>query len=432
MQARVRKRDSFNAELSLPGDKSISHRALIMASLAKGTSRVTNFLPSQDCLSTMDCLMSLGVEMRAEREDVVIVEGKGPEGMTEPENVLDAGNSGTTIRLLSGILSGLPFFSCISGDESLRSRPMRRVVEPLSLMGANIWGRHEGKFAPLAILGGCLSAIEYAMPVASAQVKSAILLAGLHAQGKTVVREPAPTRDHTERMLWSMGAKMEVAPGVVSIHGGQTLKACDFPIPGDLSSAAYLLAISAILPDSSVLIRQVGVNATRRGFLDLLARMGAKVEVRGERMNSFSEPVADLALSTSQLQGIEVKGDIIPRVIDELPLLAVVATQARGETVVRDAQELRVKESDRIGAIVGVLSRMGADIEERADGFIIRGPCRLKGAVCESLRDHRIAMSAAVAGMIAEGETMVLDAESVEVSFPNFWQVIGLAEEDLR
>jgi len=345
----------------------------------------------------------------------------GEEGLREAEDMLDAGNSGTTMRLLTGLLAAQPFFSVLTGDESLRSRPMDRIIMPLRLMGANIWGRKGDSVAPLAIRGGNLKGIDYRLPVASAQVKSALLIAALFAQGSTTVEEPAPSRDHTERFLKAMGANLECEGCRITVFPSPaSLTAIDVRVPGDISSAAFWLVAGAIHPDASIRVLNTGMNPTRTGVLEVLQAMGAKLEVKNERSEG-GEPVADLRVESSQLIATCVEGEIIPRLIDEIPAIAVAACLAKGTTVIRDAAELRVKESDRISTTVQELSKLGARIEQLPDGMVIHGGGELRGGRCDSHQDHRLAMTLAVAGLVAEGETIVENAEVVEVSYPGFW-----------
>lgn len=406
-----------------PGDKSISHRVAIFNSLAKGVARITNFAPGQDCAATLRCLRALGVSIEQDGPDTLTVYGRGG-ALDEPADVLNAGNSGTTMRLLAGVLAGQPFLSILTGDRSLRSRPMDRVIKPLVEMGAQIWGREGNRLAPLAIRGGHLQGISYTLPVASAQVKSCILLAGLFAQGETVVVEPAPTRDHTERLFQAMGASL-VRDGLTVRLTPSALTAKDIWVPGDLSSAAYWLVAAACHPQARITLRGVGINPTRTGILDALRQMGARLEILNPREEG-GEPVADITASSSTLEAIVIQGDMVPRIIDEIPVLAVAACCARGTTLIRDAQELRVKESDRIATTVRELRRMGADIEELPDGMRIRGPVRLQGATCRSYGDHRLAMALGVAGLLASGETVVQGAECAAVSYPSFWDHMAL------
>ncbi len=424
MEITVRSACRIDGSISLPGDKSISHRAVILASIAEGKSRVENFLPSQDCLSTLECMRALGVEITGLDNTTLEIVGVGRGGLKESSDVLDAGNSGTTIRLLSGLLAGQPFFSVLSGDGSLRRRPMRRIIEPLRMMGAHITGRDQDRFAPIAITGAHLKGIEYNMKVASAQVKSAILLAGLYAQGQTVVREPAASRDHTERIMQFMGKALNISEEGIAIEGGGSLQGREVVIPGDISSAAYFLVAATIIGNSRLVLQGVGVNPTRAGILKALKKMGGQISSIDERMIS-NEPIADMEVQSALLHGTEISGEMIPRLIDELPVLAVAATQAVGTTIIRDAAELRVKETDRIRAMARQLSGMGANIEEKEDGWVIEGPTPLRGARCLSHGDHRIAMAMAVAGLIARGETYIRGAECVDISFPGFLSEIA-------
>lgn len=406
--------------LTVPGDKSISHRAVMLGALADGGTRITGFLTGEDCLSTIGCFRKMGVPIDL-REQEVIVHGVGLHGLREPNGPLYTGNSGTTTRLLSGILAAQPFPVSLSGDASIEKRPMGRIITPLREMGAHIDGR-EGKFCPLSITPAALHGITYQMPVASAQLKSAILLAGLYADGPTTVIEPYPSRDHTERMLRALGAQVESDGCRVTIHAPQALKAADVDVPGDISSAAFFLVAGAIIPGSELTIQNVGVNPTRDGVLDALRAMGADITLSNRR--GGTEPVADLTVRSSALHGIEIAGSLIPRLIDELPVLAVAAAFAKGETVIRDAQELKVKESNRIAAMVSELSRAGADCAETEDGMIIRGGKPLHGAAFESCGDHRIAMSMAVLALGAEGESEIQDPEVTAISYPGFFDTL--------
>ena len=419
MELVLEKVNQLKGNIFVPGDKSISHRSLILGSIAQGETRVYNLLNSLDCLRTLDCMQALGVKIELDVDNSVNIKGKGLYGLQEPKDILDVGNSGTTIRLLTGLLSGQNFYSVLNGDNSIRKRPMKRVAQPLRLMGADIWGREDGHFAPLSIRGSKLNPFQYTLPVASAQVKSALLLAGLYATGETVIREPLSTRDHTERMLEIMQADIKISPPEIKIKGGTELRSTDIFIPGDISSAAYFIAAASILRDSQIVIKQVGVNPTRTGIIEILKKMGTKIDILNYQIKS-NEPQADLMIEYSKLKGVEIKKENVPFLIDELPLIAVVATQAQGKTVVSGARELRVKESDRIKAIVSELKKMGADIEEEEDGFTVNGPTRLQGAVCESYNDHRIAMSLAVAALLAEGKTVIKNSECIDISFPGF------------
>ncbi|MDP2945638.1 MAG: 3-phosphoshikimate 1-carboxyvinyltransferase [Atribacterota bacterium] len=419
MELVFEKINKLKGNIAVPGDKSISHRSLILGSICQGETRVYNLLNSLDCLRTLECMQALGVKIELDKDNSVNIKGKGLYGLQEPKAILDVGNSGTTIRLLTGLLSGQNFYSVLNGDNSIRKRPMKRVVQPLLLMVADIWGREDGHFAPLSIKGSQLNSFQYTLPVASAQVKSALLLAGLYTTGETVIIEPLSIRDHTERMLETMQADIKISPPEVKIKGGTELRSTDIFIPGDISSAAYFIAAASILRDSQIIIKQVGVNPTRTGIIEILKKMGTKIDILNYQIKS-NEPRADLKIGYSELKGIEIKEEMVPLLIDELPLIAVVATQAQGKTLVSGARELRVKESDRIKAIVSELKKMGADIEEEEDGFTVNGPTRLQGAVCESYNDHRIAMSLAVAALLAEGKTVIRNSECIDISFPGF------------
>ncbi len=413
----VAKSGPLHGRVSVPGDKSISHRVALLGAMAEGETVARGFLVADDCLRTLAAVEALGCQVHRDG-DVVIVRSDGYPAWRQPADVLDLGNSGTTMRLLLGALAGRPFSVTLDGDESLRRRPMDRVAVPLGMMGARVEGRGQRCLPPVTITGGPLRAIEYEMPIASAQVKSAILLAGLQATGTTTVVEPAPSRDHTERMLRLFGAMVLQAYPKVAVTGPQCLRACEVHVPGDISSAAYFIAAALLVPGSEVTVEGVGVNPTRTGFLDILELMGARVERLDPRQDA--EPVADLHITAHDLHGAEIGGELIPRAIDELPLVAVLATQAEGETTVRDAAELRVKESDRIAAMARGLRAMGADIEEREDGWVIRGPRRLHGVSIDAAFDHRVAMSFAVAGLVAEGETIIDGADAIATSFPDF------------
>jgi 3-phosphoshikimate 1-carboxyvinyltransferase len=419
MRIAVEKASTLKGQTKVPGDKSISHRAVMLGALADGTTEVSGFLPGADCQSTIRVFRQLGVKIEEISPTHLLVHGAGLNGLKEPEDVLDVGNSGTTIRLLLGILAGQPFHATLTGDSSIRRRPMGRVAIPLRQMGAQIDGRDRGKLAPLSIRGGNLSAIRYEVPMASAQVKSCILLAGLYAEGTTGVKEPTLTRDYTERMLRAFSVDVFEDDGFVCVRGGSHLQATEVIVPGDPSSAAFPLVAACLLAGSEILIENVGVNRTRTGLMDALVKMGAEIRLENERTLS-GEAVADLLVKGTRLHGAEFGGEMIPRMIDEIPILAVAATQAEGRTVIRDAAELRVKESDRLHTITTELRKMGACIEETEDGLIIEGPTPLKGATCESYHDHRIGMALAVAGSLAEGTTIIRDCESVDVSFPGF------------
>lgn len=410
----------LHGTVRVPGDKSISHRAVMFGAVADGPTVVQGFLMGEDCLRTVDCFRKMGVSISTPSASEMRIEGRGWEGLQEPAEVLDVGNSGTTIRLLLGILAGRPFHAVLQGDASIARRPMKRVVEPLRAMGARIDGRQDGQYTPLAVRGGGLVGRGWSSPVASAQVKSAVLLAGLQAEGTTTFLEPSLSRDHTERMLSAFGVTLRREGTMVSVEGGQRLQGgVSLRIPGDISSAAYFLAAATLVPGSRLILKEVGVNPTRTGLLDVLAAMGGKVEMV-ERQMWGGEPVADLYVEASPLQATTVEGDLVPRLIDEIPVIAVLATQAEGTTVIRDAQELRVKETDRIATVSRFLTDMGARVEPTDDGMIIHGPTPLKGAVVDTAGDHRIGMAAYVAGLIAEGTTRILRAEAINVSFPDF------------
>lgn len=419
--------------LSVPGDKSISHRAALLAAIAEGESTVHGFLLGGDCLATLGCLRAMGVDI----QDVLPnpspgdsalspgttnlkIQGVGLSGLHEPLAPLDCVNSGTTMRLLAGLLAGQAFFSVLTGSQQLLRRPMGRVVEPLRQMKAHIYGRQGGKLAPLAIQGGSLVGLDYVLPVASAQVKSAVLLAGLYADGLTIVREPGPARDHSERMLRAVGAPVQVYGSTIIVERPKRpLHPLHLTVPGDMSSAAFLIAAGLLVPGAQVTITGVGVNPRRTGLLDILVAMGGDVRMQNEREEA-GEPVADLIARHSRLQGTQIGGDLIVRAIDELPVLAVVASQAAGPTLVQDAGELRVKETDRIATLAQELRKLGARIEERPDGFVVEGPTPLRSAPVQSHGDHRLAMALAVAGLAGSGPVLVEDAACMADSFPGF------------
>ena len=425
MELRVRTAGSLCGRIRVPGDKSITHRAFILGSLAKGNSRITGALSGRDCLATTECLRSLGATIERQSETDFLVQGRGLGGLREPQDVLDCRRSGTTMRLLMGVLAGQPFTTFLSGDEQLRRRPMARIAKPLRQMGAIVLGREDGQYAPLSIRGGMLRSITWDLPVASAQVKSAILLAGLYAEGRTVVREPGSARDHTERMLSASGAPISVEGNVISLEGPiPSLDTLDLIIPGDFSSAAYFLAAGCLVPNSRVTAEGVGINPTRTGFLDILASMGANLQV-GNRREVNGEPVADVVAQTSELGGVQAGGDLIPRAIDEFPLVALAATQARGQTTIRDAAELRVKETDRIATTVEELRKLGARISAKPDGFVVEGPSRLVGTDVDSHGDHRLAMMLAMGGLAAIGDTRIRNADCIGDSFPGFERILA-------
>lgn len=413
----------LRGELVVPGDKSISHRSIMFASLAKGESRVRGLLRGEDCLATLCAFQQMGVSVEERSDGELIIQGCGIDGLREPADVIDCGNSGTTIRLLSGILAAQPFYSVLTGDQYLRRRPMGRVIEPLATMGARIFGRDGNKKAPLTILGGGLRPSDYQSPVASAQVKSAVLLAGMQIEGTTTVYEPHLSRDHSERMLKYFGAKIEPIAGGARVTGPALLEGREVEVPGDISSAAFFLVAGLIVPGSELLLRNVGVNPTRSGIIDILQQMGGSIELLNPRELS-GEPVADLLVRSSDLKGIEIGGDLVPRAIDEFPVVSVAAACADGTTTIRDARELRVKETDRIAAMCDTLGTLGALIEPLDDGMRITGSQPLRGGRVNSSGDHRIAMSMAVAALGAGGEVVIEDTGCTATSFPNFWELL--------
>ncbi|MCI0695637.1 3-phosphoshikimate 1-carboxyvinyltransferase [candidate division KSB1 bacterium] len=426
---------TIRGRLTVPGDKSISHRALMLGAIAEGETRIRGLAPGEDVRSTLSCLRQLGVSIQEQKGETV-VQGCGVAGLQKPAGLLDAGNSGSTMRLLSGILATQPFTTTISGDASLCRRPMRRIIEPLTQMGATITAQANG-CAPLTICGGKLRGIHYTLPVASAQVKSCLLFAGLGAEGETVVEEPLPTRDHTERLLRKMGYDLQMANGKIrlmpdsstssalvhSIRGRLRPSIASVFVPGDFSSAAFFLAAALLLPESELIIESVGLNPTRTAFLDFAKEMGAAIEIANIKNESY-EPVADLVVRHQPLHGVNISGKRIPQLIDEIPILAILATQAEGETRIRDAKELRVKESDRIAALAYNLRAMGATVEELPDGLVITGPTRLHGAEIDSYGDHRIAMAFAIAGLLADSPTTIRGAECADISFPGFFEIL--------
>ena len=412
-------RTSLEGQVKVPGDKSISHRAVMFGSIANGVTRIENFLPGEDCLSTISCFRQLGVEIVQNGSDVTVT-GKGTAGLRQPQETLYVGNSGTTIRLMMGILSGLPFKSTLEGDESIARRPMTRVTLPLSKMGASITGRNNGEFTPLTVQGQKLNGITYELPVASAQVKSAILLAGLQAEGETVVVEPVKTRDHTERMIKQFGCQVERKENAVKVTGGQMLKGTDINVPGDISSAAFFLVAAAVVPGSDIILRNVGLNPTRTGIIDVLRAMGADFIVEPYEGES-AEPAGDIRIKHSELRGTIIEGDLIPRLIDEIPVIALLATQAEGKTVIKDAGELKVKETNRIDTVVNELKKLGADIEATDDGMIIQGNQSLQGGTVSAHGDHRIGMMLSIAALLCKRDVILEQSEAVAVSYPGFF-----------
>lgn len=420
MEIRVRQSKKIQGQIEVPGDKSISHRAVMLGALSQGVTEVKNFLMGADCLSTIECFRAMGTKFEQIGETSVIIKGMGLRGLKEPGDVLNVGNSGTTIRLMMGVLAGQPFFSTVTGDESIRKRPMARVAAPLREMGAFIDGRQGGSLVPIAVRGGSLNSIDFVSTVASAQVKSAVMLAGLYATGVTTIKEPQKSRDHTERMLAYLGAQTCITDNTVQITGGAELVGKPIEVPGDISSAAFFMVAAAILPGSSVRINRVGLNPTRTGIIDVLLSMGTDLQIENERELN-GEPVGDIIVKGgNKLRGTIIEGGLIPRLIDEIPIIAVAAAAAEGETIIRDAAELKVKETDRIATVSCELTKMGVEITQTDDGMIINGGSRLKGSFCESHGDHRVAMTAAIAGLAAAGETVVNNAGCVDVSFPGF------------
>ena len=420
-------RSSLKGEITVPGDKSISHRAVMFGALAEGTTEVTNFLQGADCLSTIRCFRQMGIEIENNpSSDIVIINGKGLYGLKQPEGILDVGNSGTTIRLISGILSGQEFSVTLTGDESIQRRPMGRVMTPLHRMGADIMSIADNQCAPLLLNStkdkkAKMNGIHYNSPVASAQVKSCILLAGLYANGETSVTEPYLSRNHTELMLSEFGATIRSTNNTATITPAPKLLGRKINVPGDISSAAFFIAAGLIVPNSEIIIKNVGINPTRDGILHVCKQMGANITLENI-IDNGGEPVADIIVRYSVLQGITIGGSIIPTLIDEIPIIAILACFAKGQTVIQDASELKVKESNRIDVMVKNLTKMGADITATEDGMIITGGKTLKGATIESKSDHRIAMSFAIASLLAEGETEIIDAECVTISYPSFYE----------
>ncbi len=422
MNKTIYPKTGLKGTIKIPGDKSISHRAVMFGSIAKGDTHIRGFLTGDDCMSTIRCFRNLGIDIETSGENVT-VHGKGLKGLSAPKNHLDVGNSGTTIRLISGILSAQNFDTVLNGDLSIQKRPMKRVIYPLSLMGAHIESTNDG-YAPLTVHGKNLKAIEYTMPVASAQVKSSILLASLFAEGTTVINEPVASRNHTEIMLNHFGANIKNTNGVITSTPVNELYAKDLKVPGDISSAAFFIVAGLIVPNSHIIIENVGINPTRTGIIDALKAMGGNITILNAR-KSAGEEVGDIEVKASKLKAIELKGDIIPRMIDEIPVFAVAALCAEGTTHVKDAQELKVKESDRIATMSAELGKMGVKITETDDGMIIKGNQKLKGAEVYSHLDHRVAMSCAVAGLVAEGDTVITEGDCVGISFPNFYELLN-------
>lgn len=410
---------SLQGEIQIPGDKSISHRAIMFGALALGTTEIYNFLQGADCLSTIHCFQKLGIEIE-NLGSLIKVHGKGLHGLCASSSILDVGNSGTTARLLAGILAAQPFTSILTGDESIQRRPMDRIITPLSMMGASIISHKKTRYCPLSIEGKSLTGIHYDSPVASAQVKSSILLAGLYANGTTSVTEPYVSRNHTELMLEQFGVPVTTQNTTVSISTASKLYHQKIIVPGDISSAAFFIVAGLIVPNSCIRIQNVGINPTRSGILDVCIAMGANITLENKKTD-IGEPTADIIVKTSNLKGTIISGEMIPRLIDEIPILAVMACFADGETIIKDATELKVKESNRLDIIVKNLSAMGADITATDDGMIIRGGKPLHGTTIDSNNDHRIAMSFVIASLVADGVTAIQNAECVAISYPNFY-----------
>jgi 3-phosphoshikimate 1-carboxyvinyltransferase len=419
-----------DASVTVPGDKSISHRALILGSIAEGRTRISGFLAGEDCLATASAVRALGVQIEPRGPTEMIIEGVGLHGLQAPAHILDLGNSGTAMRLMAGMLAGQSFSSTLTGDASLTSRPMGRIIKPLTLMGAAIEADCDGT-PPLQITGGLrLRGISYAMPVASAQVKSAILLAGLYADGTSTVKEPAVTRDHTERMLRAMGATVTAEDGRVTLAGGQQLQGCEVTVPADLSSATFIILVTLLSQDADIIIKNVGINPTRTGVIDILRGMGADIQLENSR-NFGEEPVADIRVRASRLQGYDVDPALVSLAIDEFPALFVAAAAAQGVTTFTGIGELRVKESDRIAAMADGMRRLGIKVDESRDGAVVHGG-RFTGGEVESYHDHRVAMSLAMAATIAENEVLIRDVDNVNTSFPGFCECVTGIGVDVR
>jgi 3-phosphoshikimate 1-carboxyvinyltransferase len=422
-----RRENGLTGTLKVPGDKSVTHRAVMFGGLAEGRTIVHDYLDSADCRSTMRCMEQLGVHVE-KTEKTLHIQGVGEDGLKEPVNVLDVGNSGTTIRLLAGILAGTPIYSVLVGDASIHRRPMSRVTVPLRQMGVMIQGREDGKLAPISINGGNTEGIHYISPIASAQVKSAILLCGFNSKGTTSVTEPYVSRDHTERMLESFGAEVVRNDTTVEISGGQRLKGTEIHVPADISSAAFFMVAAAITPNSSVTLEKVGLNPTRTGIIEVFEKMGATFHISNEQSYN-EEPVGDILVSYSRLKGTEIDGGIIPRLIDELPVIALLASQAEGVTTIKDASELRYKETDRIEAVVNQLRNIGIQVEPTEDGMIIEGKQTVIGGKANSLGDHRIGMMLAVASCISQETITIENISAVGISYPNFLEDLDLLSE---
>lgn len=419
MSVKLEKKSSLKGDFFLPGDKSISHRAIMLGALSEGDTIIYHFLKAEDCIDTIKCFQKLGISIE-ENEDHIVVHGKGLHGLLAPSLPLDVGNSGTTIRLMSGILAAQNFESEISGDNSIVRRPMDRIISPLTQMGANIVSKYDNGCAPLLISPSKIKGIDFESPIASAQVKSSILFAGLYASGLTTITEPYQSRNHTELLMSAFGANIKCNYNVTTLSPVDKLYPCDVTVPGDISSAAYFITAALITPNSEIILRNVGMNPTRNGFIDVILSMGANIEIFNVRKGI--EPTADLVVRSSKLHGVTLFGEIIPRTLDEIPILAVLACYAEGKTVIKDAGELKVKESNRIDVMVSNLSKMGAHIEPTEDGMVIEGGHPLHGAIIGTKYDHRIAMSFAIAALGAEGKTEIIGSECVNISYPDFYE----------
>lgn len=418
----IKPKDKLSGVFTVASDKSLSHRSVIFSSISNGITEIEGFLTGDDCISTINCFRELGIKIE-QKDDKVKVFGNGMRGLKKPNKIIDIGNSGTSIRLITGLLAGQNFDCEITGDSSIQKRPMDRIITPLRLMNANITGKDDTTLAPLKIKGTQLTGMEYTLPIASAQIKSAILLASLYANSETIIHEPIKSRDHTEIMLNYFGADIKIEKGVIYSKPIDELTAKKIIIPGDISSAAYFIVAALICKNSHIIITNVGVNFTRTGILSALKEMGGNITILNER-ESCGELIADIEVYSSDLKATTISGDIIPRMIDEIPVFAVAALFAKGTTVIKDAAELKVKESNRINAIATELCKMGANIQETDDGMIIQGDACLHGAEVLTYNDHRIAMSLAIAGIVSSGETNILDSDCVAISFPNFFEYI--------
>lgn len=432
MEMVIGKSSQIQGELNLPGDKSISHRSVIFNSIAKGTAEITNISLGQDCISTINIMRSMGVEVNLDEQDLntVTIKGVGRTGLQEPNIVLDAGNSGTTMRLISGLLSTQPFFSVLTGDDSLRSRPMGRIISPLKQMGANINGRDGNTKAPFAIQGSLLQGIEYTMPVASAQLKSCLILAAINSTGETVLHQPALSRDHTEKMLGNMGVDIhnEGLQLTIQPFNGE-FQSTDVNVPADISSAAFWIVAGLCHKQGKITLKNVGINPSRSGILDIMSAMGGNITIKNSTIVA-GEEVGDIVVESSELVGVEIGGDIIPRLIDEIPIIALAACFAKGKTIIRDASDARNKESDRLSITASELTKFGADIQELDDGIIVNGVGSLNGTICESFDDHRIAMMEAIAAILSKGQTTIKNSDCVAISYPMFWDDLSILTGD--